>query len=89
MHDTGVVAIKNLTTKERDLLFGPTGQKLAVRLQPAGSAKIQEFKTILQARFGDWLSRESDGVRQETDQIVEPIALRLSKWLLDYFRPAG
>ncbi len=87
MHDAGNVAIEKLTTQERDALFGATGQKLAVRLLPRGSAKIEQFKAILQQQFASWLSKEPTAVQQETDRFVEPIALRLSQWLLDHFRP--
>jgi DNA-binding MarR family transcriptional regulator len=89
LHDEGIVKKENLTTAERDILFGgDSGTKLAVRLMPAGRAKIETFKTTLRDRFNQWFFEQSKAIQQQC-QKFEPVATSFSQWLLDRYQPSS
>jgi len=89
LHDDGFVQKGPLTTEERLVLFGgDSGAKLAVALQPAGSAKIEEFKSFLTARFNFWLSEQSRTTRLACRKL-QPIAMGFAQWLLDRYQPSS
>lgn len=63
LFEQGLIARPRLTEKERQSLFGSDGSRLAVVLTPAGKAKIDDFKNILQDEFDRWFAKQPDSIR--------------------------